>query len=254
MFDDLRGKSVLITGASTGIGAATALRFGALGARVGVHYNSSPDAAETVAEGIRKSGGEAFLVKGDMMDGGAIDEIVQKTDEAFGGIDILINNAGGMLGRIGIADVSDDHYEKVMDLNGRSVLQVSRAVVPIFRRQGHGNIINTTSIAARTGGGGGAGLYGATKAFVSTLTRVMAKEHALENIRINGVAPGVITTLFHEVNSNEAQLEVARQSIPMGRLGTADDCAGAYLFLASDALSGYITGQVIEVNGGQLMP
>jgi 3-oxoacyl-[acyl-carrier protein] reductase len=253
-FNEFTGRPILITGASTGIGAALARALGGLGARVAVHYNSSQEAAEEVAEDIAKAGGEAFLVSGDVSSSEANDEIVARTVETFGGLHTLVNNAGGMLGRIPIADVSDEHYERVMDLNARSVLQACRAAIPAMRAGGGGNIINTTSIAARTGGGEGAGFYGASKAFVSTLTRVLAKEHAKENIRVNGVAPGVIATPFHERYSNANQLEGARKSIPMGRLGTSEDCVGAFLFLGSDALSGYITGQVIEVNGGQLMP
>ena len=115
-------------------------------------------------------------------------------------------------------------------------------------------MINTTSIAARTGGGEGAGLYGAAKAFVSTMTRSFAREMAPHGVRVNGVAPGVIVTDFHTRNSTPEQLEGARRSIPMGRLGTADECVGAYLFLADELLASYITGQIIEVNGGQLMP
>lgn len=254
MFEELQGKRILITGSSTGIGAALARRFGALGARVAVHCNSSRDAAEAVVAEIRKRGGEALLVTGDVTDGAAVEDIVGRAVEGFGGLDVLINNAGAMLGRVLIADVSDEHYERVMDLNARSVLLACRAALPVFRRQGRGNIINTTSVAARTGGGLGVGLYASAKGFVSTLTRALAKEHARDNIRVNAVAPGVIMTPFHERNSTAEQLEAIMHTIPMGRLGTPEECVGAYLFLATDALSAYITGQIIEVNGGQLMP
>lgn len=253
-FDEFKDRAILITGASTGIGAALARALGGLGARVAVHYNSSRDAAEQVGEDIAKAGGEALLVAGDVSSSEANDEIVARTVEAFGGLHTLVNNAGGMLGRIPITDVGDDHYERVMDLNARSVMQACRAAIPAMREGGGGNIINTTSIAARTGGGEGAGFYGAAKAFVSTLTRVLAKEHAKENIRVNGVAPGVIVTPFHERYSSEEQLEGARRTIPMARLGTSEECVGTFLFLGCDALSSYVTGQIIEVNGGQLTP
>ena len=123
-----------------------------------------------------------------------------------------------------------------------------------MRKQGAGNIINVTSIAARTGGAAGAGIYAAAKAAVSTLTRNLAKEEAPHNIRVNAVSPGVITTPFHEKVSTPAQLEAARASIPLGRLGTAEECVGTFLYLASDTLSRYVDGQIIEVNGGQFMP
>jgi 3-oxoacyl-[acyl-carrier protein] reductase len=131
---------------------------------------------------------------------------------------------------------------------------VCRAAAPVMRAAKAGSMIVTTSIAARTGGGEGVGLYGAAKAFASTMTRVFAREMAPHGVRVNGVAPGVVMTDFHARNSTPEQLEGARKTIPMGRIGRPDDCVGAYLFLADDVLSGYITGQIIEVNGGQLMP
>jgi 3-oxoacyl-[acyl-carrier protein] reductase len=123
-----------------------------------------------------------------------------------------------------------------------------------LRKSGSGFIINTTSVAARNGGGGGAVLYAAAKGFVSTLTRGLAKELIGSGIRVNGVAPGVIDTAFHERDSNADQMRGMIATIPLGKAGTSEDCVGAYLFLASPMLSGYIVGQIIEVNGGQLMP
>jgi 3-oxoacyl-[acyl-carrier protein] reductase len=142
----------------------------------------------------------------------------------------------------------------VLNLNVRSVVAASRAAARVFRQQGKGNIINTTSIAARNGGGIGASLYAGAKAFVSNFTRNLAKEFAEQNIRVNAVSPGVIMTPFHERFSTPELIESMRKTIPMGRLGSTEECVGAFLFLASDQLSGYVTGQVIEVNGGQLMP
>lgn len=253
-FEELRGKRILITGASTGIGAAVARRMGALGARVGVHYNASQEAAQTVAKEIRASGGEAKLLTADVRDPDAVNRLAEDFISAWDGIDILINNAGDMGGRSPMEDIDDARYDHVMDLNARSVFAAVRAILPQFHSQGHGNIINTTSIAARNGGGPGVGLYAAGKGFVSTLTRTLAKELAPKGIRVNAVSPGTIETPFHERHSSEEQLETVRRTIPMGRLGTPGDCVGAYLFLATEALSGYVTGQVLEVNGGQLMP
>jgi 3-oxoacyl-[acyl-carrier protein] reductase len=141
----------------------------------------------------------------------------------------------------------------VIDLNARSIIWVTRAAAPWLERQG-GFIINTTSIAARNGGAGGAMLYAAAKGFVSTITRGHAKELIGKKIRVNAVSPGVIATPFHERYSTPETLEAMRRTIPAGRLGAAEDCVGAYLFLASEALSAYVVGQIIEVNGGQLMP
>jgi 3-oxoacyl-[acyl-carrier protein] reductase len=254
MFDELKGRRVLVTGASRGIGAAVATRLGRLGCRVAVHYHSSKDGAEAVCREIRESGGEAGLVKGDVSRSAEAMGIVDEAAEWLGGLDLLINNAGDMLGRVAVGDIDDEQFDRVMDLNARSVVMASRAALPHFRQAGGGNIIHTSSIAARNGGGPGVGLYASAKGFVSTLTHNMAKELAGDKIRVNAVAPGVITTDFHERHSTDAQLETIRATIPMGRLGSPEECVGAYLFLATDSLSGYVTGQVIEVNGGQLMP
>lgn len=250
---DLAGKAVLITGASTGIGAALATAFAAQGASVGLHYNSSVEAAEVLARSIKDTGGKVVLVKADATKPKELERAVADTQAAFGRLDGLINNAGGMVGRKSYGDMDDDYYDAVMDLNARSVIAASRAAIPHLKVRG-GFIINTTSIAARNGAGPGAGLYGSSKAFVSNVTRGMAKELISFGIRVNAVAPGVISTPFHERYSTEAQLNAMLATIPQARLGVAEDCVGAYLFLASAGLSGYIIGQTIEVNGGQLMP
>ncbi len=251
---ELNGKAVLITGASTGIGAALAKAFGAQCAMVGVHYNSSADAAKAVADAVIAAGGKAHLVRADASQSGAIAAAVEETAAAFGRLDGLINNAGGMVARLPYAEMTDAHYDAVMDLNGRSVIAASRAAFAHIKAAGGGFIINTTSVAARNGASGGAGLYGSSKAFVSNVTRGMAKEFIAAGIRVNAVAPGVIETPFHERYSTEAQLKAQLATIPQGRLGVAEDCVGAYLFLACASLSGYIIGQTIEVNGGMLMP
>lgn len=251
---ELQGKAVLVTGASTGIGAAVARAFAAQGARVGLHYNASEDAAKAVAYEISAAGGEAVLIQSDVSTGAGAKAAVEKALEAFGRLDGLVNNAGGMVRRIAYADVSERDYDEIMDLNARSVVVASQAAVAPLKAAGGGFIINTTSVAARNGASGGAGLYGSSKAFVHNVTRGMAKELIPFGIRVNAVAPGVITTPFHERYSTEAQLQAQLATIPAGRLGVAEDCVGAYLFLACASLSGYVVGQVIEVNGGQLMP
>ncbi|MCZ8333739.1 MAG: SDR family oxidoreductase [Rhodobacteraceae bacterium] len=251
---ELKGKAVLITGASTGIGAALARAFAAQGARVGLHYNASEDAAKAVAYEISAAGGEAVLIRADVSTGAGAKAAVEGALAAFGRLDGLVNNAGGMVRRVPYADVSERDYDEIMDLNARSVVVASQAAVAPLKAAGGGFIINTTSVAARNGASGGAGLYGSSKAFVHNVTRGMAKELIPFGIRVNAVAPGVITTPFHERYSTEAQLQAQLATIPAGRLGVAEDCVGAYLFLACASLSGYIVGQVIEVNGGQLMP
>ncbi|MEO5805531.1 SDR family oxidoreductase [Devosia sp.] len=250
---DLAGKAVLITGASTGIGAALALAFAAQGAKIGVHYNSSLEKAEAVVRQIEEAGGRAILVKAEAGSTAEMAAAVAATAQAFGRLDGLINNAGGMVGRTLYQDMSDAYYDQVMDLNARSVVMTAQAAIPHLKING-GFIINTTSVAARNGASNGAGLYGSSKAFVSNVTRGMAKELIPFDIRVNAVAPGVIETPFHERYSTEAQLKAQLATIPAARLGVSEDCVGAYLFLASKQLSGYMIGQTLEVNGGQLMP
>ncbi|MGV8936415.1 MAG: SDR family NAD(P)-dependent oxidoreductase [Allorhizobium sp.] len=250
---DLAGKAVLITGASTGIGAALARAFAAQGAKVGLHYNSSEQAAQQLGREITDAGGTVTLVKADATRSSEMARIVDETASAFGHLDGLINNAGGMVERLSYEAMSDAHYDAVMNLNGRSVLAACTAAIPHMKKQG-GFIINTTSIAARNGASNGAGIYGSSKAFIANVTRGMAKELIAHDIRVNAVAPGVILTPFHERYSTAAQMEAMLATIPQKRFGTPEDCIGPYLFLASKMLSGYMIGQTLEVNGGQLMP
>ena len=255
---DLEGKAVLVTGASTGIGAALARALAAQGALVGLHYNASRDAAEALATEIEAHQGRVRLIRADVSKSAEARRAVEEMVAAFGRLDGLVNNAGGMVRRVPYAEATDQDYDEIMDLNARSVIAASQAAIAHLKvaakERGDAFIINTTSIAARNGASGGAGLYGSSKAFVHNVTRGMAKELITFGVRVNAVAPGVISTPFHERYSTQAQLDAMLATIPAGRLGTPEDCVGAFLFLASKLLSGYIAGQVIEVNGGQLMP
>ena len=252
---DLYVTSALGPGASPGSGAAVARAFAAHGMRVAVHYNSSADAASQVVTDITAAGGSAFAVQGDVRDSAAIGRIVQETHKRLGSIDVLVNNAGGLVKRVPIGEMSDELFDEVLHLNARSTLAFCREVVPLMRAGGRGgSIINLTSVAARHGGGPGAYLYAGSKGFVSTATRGLAKELVGDGIRVNAVAPGVIQTPFHDRFSTPQMLESFRATIPMNRIGTPEECVGAFLYLASEALSSYVTGQILEVNGGQYMP
>jgi len=253
MLQDLKDKRVLVTGASTGIGAAVAKGFAAVGARVVVHYHASAAAAEKLVAEIGASGGFAVALGGDLGRRGAAVELVEASAAKLGGLDVLVNNAGALLRRARVGQLDDALFDGVVDLNVRAVVMACQAAVPHMRKAGGGSIITTSSVAARSGGGPGSSLYGGAKAFVSNMTRNMARELAPERIRLNIVSPGVIMTPFHERYSSPELLDQWAKGIPMG-IGTPEDCVGAYLFLASPAMSGYITGQTIEVNGGQLMP
>eukprot|EP01035_Chromulina_nebulosa_P063854 gene63854-87329_t len=172
---DLAGKAVLITGASTGIGAALARAFAAQGALVGLHYHSSVEAAHAIAREIEAAGGSVILLHGDATNADDMGRIVEETAKTFGRLDGLINNAGGMVARVLYEDLTEAHYDAVMDLNGRSVLTATTAALPHLKKQG-GFIINTTSIAARTGGTAGSGIYGSSKAFVAAVSKGLALE------------------------------------------------------------------------------
>jgi 3-oxoacyl-[acyl-carrier protein] reductase len=254
MIDDLKGKRILVTGSSTGIGAAVARAYARHGARVAVHYHASGEQARALVGEIAAAGGDAVLVGGDVATSQGARSVVDAAAEALGGLDLLVNNAGALLKRQRLGEIDDESYDRILDLNVRSVVMASQAALPHLKAAGRGSIIHTTSVAARSGGGPGALLYASAKAFVSNAMRNMARDLAGDNIRVNAVAPGVISTPFHERYSTPEMLEAMRKTIPMARLGEPEDCVGAYLFLASDAMSGYVTGQVIEVNGGQLMP
>lgn len=251
---DLRGKTAFVSGASTGIGAAVARALGAQGMQVAVHYNRSEEQAQSVADAVREGGGEAILLQADVRDSAEIRKAVAAALQAFGRIDVLVNNAGSLVQRVPITELTDALFDEVLHINARSMMAFCREVVPAMRTQGGGAIINVTSVAARHGGGPGAALYAGAKGFVSTATRGLAKELVSDRIRVNAVAPGVIVTPFHDRFSTPQMMEGFKASIPMGRLGTADECVGAFLYLASEALSGYVTGQILEVNGGQYMP
>ena len=241
----LEGKRVLVTGASRGIGAAAARLFAEAGCHLALHYRREPAEAAAI-EG-------AVLLQADFADRTAPQHIVDAAVAALGGLDILINNAGHMLGRTPLAEIDDAVIDRVFDLNARSVVTASRAALPALRAS-RGVIINVSSISAHTGGSAGSSLYSAAKAFVTTFTKALATELAPDGIRVNAVSPGTIMTAFHEVYSTPEKLEATRARIPLQRLGEGEDCAGAFLFLASERLGGYVTGQIVEVNGGQLMP
>jgi 3-oxoacyl-[acyl-carrier protein] reductase len=252
---EIVGKVCLVTGASRGIGAAVARGLGACGASVAVHYRSGRGEAEQVAVEVERSGGKAFLIQGDIAEPETVDRLVAETVARFGRLDVLINNAGDQISRVNITDTSDELFDLHVAVNIRPTFAACRAAVRQFRKQGGGgNIINVSSIAARTGGGGGSYLYAGAKGFISTFSRALAKEVATEGIRVNVVSPGVIATDLQDRVTSPEQLRNTATQIPMRRIGTPDECAGAFLYLCSDKQSGYVTGQVVEVNGGLLMP
>jgi 3-oxoacyl-[acyl-carrier protein] reductase len=253
IFEDLPGRRILVTGASTGIGAAAAIAFARYGAQVALHFNQSEQAAQSVAAEIRRFNGTAILLKGDLSQQSEQRRVVEQAVHELGGLDVLINNAGSLIRRTPFLELDDNLISEIIDLNVRAVITACQAAIPHLEKRPGSTIINVGSIAGNDGGGPGAGIYASAKAFVHNLTRHLARDLGPKGIRVNAIAPGVIDTPFHAATPPE-RMEAMRKTIHLGRIGKAEDCVGAFLFLASPVMSGYITGQIIHVNGGQLMP
>jgi 3-oxoacyl-[acyl-carrier protein] reductase len=245
------GEVAWVTGSSKGIGRAVVLGLAEQGCDVVVHYNSSEDDAREVEERIKGFGNDVLMLKGDVTDAGDVRRMVGEIEDRYGRIDILVNNAGSMVKRATLAEMTEEVWDRVMDVDLKSVYLCSQAVLPMMKRQG-GRIINMTSVSARDGGSPSSLAYSTAKGGVSTLTRAMAKELVSDGILVNGVAPGRIDTPFHDEFTTDEKREEAAQGIPLGREGTPEEVVGAVLFLASSQAN-YILGEIIEVNGGMLM-
>jgi 3-oxoacyl-[acyl-carrier protein] reductase len=244
---DLTGKTALITGASSGIGAATAEVFADLGAKIAIGYWNNRTGAERVRD---KTGAAVFHA--DVRDEGEVQRLMQSVTDEVGPIDILVNNAGSLVERMRLMEITVKKWDNIFDLNLKSAVMCSQALAPGMIERKRGSIINVVSIAGRNGGGPGAAAYAAAKGGLITFTKALARELAPHGVRVNAVSPGVIDTPFHEVFSTPEMIRNFVSMIPMGRVGTPMECAQAIAFLASDAAS-YIAGETLEVNGGQLM-
>lgn len=249
-FDEFAGARVLVIGASSGIGAAVAPAFAECGARVCLHYHRHANQAMTVAAALRSRGINAATVGGDLTRLGAAPLVVNAAAAALGGLDLLVNVAGAPLGRANLDALDEATSSTILQLNLHAVIEAARAALPFLRQGRHPAIINTSSIAARSGGGRGVGVYAAAKAGVESFTRSLARELASAGIRANCVAPGYIDTPIHETFSNDEDRQGYVDATPMGRPGSPEECVGAYLFLASHRLASFVTGQTIAVNGG----
>jgi 3-oxoacyl-[acyl-carrier protein] reductase len=248
--EDLKGRSVLVTGASSGIGSVTAVLFSRQGCFVGVHYFRTPDGAKKTLQHVKKNS-NGILLRADVRDEKQVQQMVEQFADKAGSIDILINNAGTLIDRQSFESGTLDYHEDVYATNVRSIFLVTRAALPYLKKS-KGNIVNIGSVGGHTGGAAGSGIYCGAKAAVAAETIGMAKEFAKYGIRVNSVLPGFIETRFHEQFSTaRRRKEVARET-PLGRNGTAEDVAKAILFLASDSAS-FITGEYIAVNGGLYM-
>jgi 3-oxoacyl-[acyl-carrier protein] reductase len=245
-------RVVLVTGASSGIGQATAVEMASRGWHVAVHYFSNEKGGQETLKRVAALTGKARAYACDVSDPGQVAEMGGKVLADFGRIDGLVNNAGSLIERRPLTEMDYDLWRRVMGLNLDSVFLVSREFLPSMIRQGAGVIVNVASIAGRNGGGPGAGAYAAAKAGLMTLTKSMAKELMPLGIRVNAINPGVISTPYHERFSTRDMLDRFVASIPLQRLGTSEEMAKIIAFLLSDD-SRYLVGECIEANGGMLM-
>lgn len=243
----LKGSTAIVTGAGRDIGRACALRLAAEGANVALHYHASAEGADSAVAEITKNGGKAIAVQADLNNASEVDALVKKTVDAFGGVDILVNNSGGLVARKTIPEMTLEHWNTVMSLNTTSIFLMVKACLPHMKK---GSIVNLASQAGRDGGGPGSMAYAASKGAVMTMTRSMAKELG-PDIRANAICPGMIDTDFHNIFTKpEVRTHVANVS-PVKREGVPNDVANLVYFLASDQ-SAFVTGANYDINGGML--
>ncbi|MGC1498050.1 MAG: 3-oxoacyl-ACP reductase family protein [Sulfitobacter sp.] len=243
----LNGKTAIVTGGGRDIGSAVAVKLAAEGANVAINYFASSAGADATVEQIKAAGGKAIAVQGDLNNQADVDSLIAKTLEAFGSIDVLVNNAGGLIARKKISEMELEHWNAVMTLNLTSTFMMTKACLAHMKT---GAIVNLASQAGRDGGGPGAVAYATSKGAVMTMTRGLAKEVGPE-IRVNALCPGMIDTDFHNIHTPDAGRRGFEANAPLKRQGHVDDAANLVLFLACDD-SAFITGTNIDLNGGML--
>jgi 3-oxoacyl-[acyl-carrier protein] reductase len=247
------GQTALVTGASGGIGRATAQLLAARGARVGVHYFSKAAAAESLVAEINANGGKAAAFHADVRLAGDVARLMTAVEQTLGPIDVLVNNAGDLVERLSLLKMTEARWHEVIDLNLTSTFLCMQTIAPSMIARKRGVIVNMSSLAAHNGGGPGAFAYAAAKAGVIALTKAIAKELAPQGIRVNCVAPGLIgDTAFHARFTPPEAFDAATKTIPIGRAGTPEDVASVIVFLCGEE-SAFLAGETIEINGGMFM-
>lgn len=247
---DFTGKVALVTGGASGIGEAATRAFARAGAKVAFTYISSGGEANALEKEIAAAGGQALAIKADLTKQDETDAAFAAVVRAFGTVDVVFTNAGGILQRIGTVASSLDLWQRTFDLNVMSTYLTCQAAVKIMAEKKSGAIVTMSSLAAMDGGGPGALHYASSKGAIVTYTRALAKELGPLGIRVNGVAPGLIDTRFHvQFNTPEGR-KSAVEGTPLRREGTAEDVANLVLFLASDKAA-FITGETVQINGGR---
>lgn len=242
----LEGKVALVTGASRGIGRAVALKLAAEGAKVAINFAGNLAKAEEVKSIIESNGGEVLLVQGNVADFETVNEIVKKIVDAWGRLDILINNAGITRDNL-LLKMSESDFDEVIATNLKGVFNCTKAVTKLMMKQRTGRIVNMSSVVALMGNAGQAN-YAAAKAGIIGFTKSAAKEFAPRGITVNAIAPGFIGTDMTNAIPEKIKDEMLK-NIPLGRFGNPEDVANAVMFFVSEDAA-YITGQVICVDGG----
>lgn len=244
----MKGKIAIVTGGARDIGRQASLKLAGAGAKVCINYFGNKEQADETVKMIKDAGGEAITVHGDMTKSADVKKVVEACTAAYGNvIHVLVNVAGGLMGRKPLAELDEEFWDAVMNVNLKSVYLVTRAVVPHMTEGGA--IVNFSSQAARDGGGGGASAYAAAKGGVLTFTRGMAKELGPKGIRVNCISPGMINTTFHNTFTKpEIRTNVANAT-PLRREGRAEEVGDLVLYLAGDS-SSFINGESVEINGG----
>ncbi len=248
--DKLIGKNVLITAGAQGIGEAITRHFIDSGANVAIHYFSSADTANQLVEDAKDKGQKAIAISGDLTVENDANILVEKTVEALGGIDILINNAGSLVARKLLNEIETEFWNRVMDINLTSMMFVTRAASSHLAKNSNSSIVNLASLAGRKGGHPGSLAYATSKGAILTYTRALATEFGSQGTRVNAVAPGLILgTSFHDTHTTKESATATIAGIPIQRAGHSDDVARAVLYLASE-YDGFITGATLDINGG----
>ncbi|GAA4238872.1 SDR family NAD(P)-dependent oxidoreductase [Postechiella marina] len=246
----LIGKNVLITAGAQGIGESITKHFIDKGAHVAIHYFSSAETANKLVEYAKSKAQNAIAISGDLTKEFDATALVEKTVEALGSIDILINNAGSLVARKMLNEMEAEFWHKVMDINLTSMMFVTRAASPYLAKNESSSIVNLASLAGRKGGHPGSLVYSTSKGAILTFTRALSTELGAQGTRVNAVAPGLILgTSFHNTHTTEESAAETTASIPIMRAGNAADVARAVLFLASE-YDGFITGATLDINGG----
>ena len=250
MNNKLTGQNILITAGAQGIGEAITKHFIDSGANVAIHYFSSADTANALVEYATSKGQKAIAISGDLTSETDANAMVEKTVEALGGLNILINNAGSLVARRLLNDMDAEFWHKVMDINLTSMMFVTRAASPHLAKNENSSIVNLASLAGRKGGHPGSLVYSTSKGAILTLTRALASELGPQGTRVNAVAPGLILgTSFHNTHTTKESADETIAGIPIQRAGNADDVARAVAYLASE-YDGFITGATLDINGG----